>query len=173
MLLLPSSPDKVWALRPRGSRSVSIIAQYLRDRTATSIEIINENQGSAWCICLEKVLYLPVPPYGSDGEPIRDPYPSSGSPLDGLPTGRVTRPVGKKGETRRGNPCSVHFPLHGREKFPKMHPHRIPTLTTVNCSLPDDFSAQRIPVGTRDQARVISSSVRCYGSIKVSTLPSG
>jgi hypothetical protein len=34
--------------------------------------------------CLEKVLYLPVPPYGSDGFPIRDPYPSGGNPKTAL-----------------------------------------------------------------------------------------
>jgi hypothetical protein len=36
--------------------------------------------------CFKKVLYLPVPPYGSDGFPIRDPYPSSGALI---PAGRL------------------------------------------------------------------------------------
>jgi hypothetical protein len=48
---------------------------------------------------------------GSDGFPIRDPYPSSGSPLDGFPV--------KKGEKRQGKPQD-HWAGH-------------PTISTFRC----------------------------------------
>ena len=45
MLLLPSSPDKVWALRPRGAESVSTIAHILaRSRLFRSVNDYREDR---------------------------------------------------------------------------------------------------------------------------------